>query len=141
MARLQESSRPEQQRQLVRYVQRAFLPSRHTAEAIHSLGFYTLDPLSPPSKPQLILGPFHGKVACQTIAFGFGVCGVAAESGQTQLVPDVTKFPNHIACDSESRSEMVVPVLVPAGAPGDEGVRATKVVAVIDIDCTEVNGL
>jgi len=59
----------------------------------------------------LILGPFHGKVACQTIRFGTGVCGKAAQSGQTQLVPDVEVFPGHIACDSESQSEIVVPII------------------------------
>jgi putative methionine-R-sulfoxide reductase with GAF domain len=50
-------------------------------------------------------------VACQTIAFGRGVCGAAAKTGITQVVPDVEKFPGHIACDSESRSEIVVPIL------------------------------
>lgn len=73
-------------------------------------GFYVLD-LSDPSQCQLILGPFHGKVACQTIAFGRGVCGTAAQSQQAQLVPDVAKYPDHIACDGHSRSEIVVPVL------------------------------
>ena len=71
-------------------------------------GFYVLDASSP---KQLILGPFQGKVACQTIAFGRGVCGAAAASKQTQLVPDVEKFPGHIACDGDSRSEIVVPIL------------------------------
>lgn len=71
-------------------------------------GFYVLDPSSP---NQLILGPFQGKVACQTIAFGRGVCGAAAESKQTQLVADVEKFPGHIACDGDSKSEIVVPIL------------------------------
>ena len=76
---------------------------------INWAGFYVLDPKV---SNQLILGPFHGKVACQTIALGRGVCGAAAESGQTQLVPDVEKFPGHIACDSKSKSEIVVPVKV-----------------------------
>jgi L-methionine (R)-S-oxide reductase len=108
-------------------------------------GFYTLDPLSPPSKPQLILGPFQGKVACQTIAFGRGVCGAAAATQQTQLVPDVDAFPGHIACDGASRSEIVVPILVPDtsssedGADG-EGKEKKKVVAIIDVDCAVVNG-
>ncbi len=92
-------------------------------------GFYTLDPLSPPTKPQLILGPFQGKVACQTIAFGRGVCGAAAATGQTQLVGDVDAFPGHIACDGASRSEIVVPIVV-------EG----RVVAIIDVDCAVVEG-
>ncbi|GAD97017.1 hypothetical protein PVAR5_5685 [Paecilomyces variotii No. 5] len=70
----------------------------------------------------LLLGPFHGKPACQQILFGKGVCGVAAETKETQVVPDVEAFPGHIACDSASKSEIVVPILT---------------VALIDIDCTE----
>jgi len=77
----------------------------------------------------LILGPFHGKVACQTIGFGRGVCGTAAATRETQLVPDVEKFPGHIACDGASQSEIVVPILV-----GD------TIVAIIDIDCAVKDG-
>jgi L-methionine (R)-S-oxide reductase len=89
-------------------------------------GFYVLDP----SKPsQLILGPFHGKVACQTIRFGRGVCGTAAATRESQLVPDIENFPGHIACDGASQSEIVVPILA-----GD------KTVAIIDIDCAVQNG-
>jgi L-methionine (R)-S-oxide reductase len=91
-----------------------------------SSGFYVLDPSTP---NQLILGPFHGKVACQTIKFGKGVCGTAAEKMETQLVPNVEAFPGHIACDGDSKSEIVVPILL-------EG----KVVAIIDIDCAEIEG-
>ncbi|KAI1750838.1 GAF domain-like protein [Xylaria castorea] len=89
-------------------------------------GFYTLDATKP---QQLILGPFQGKVACQTIMFGRGVCGAAASTRTTQLVPDVEKFPGHIACDGDSKSEIVVPV-----------VAGEKVVAIIDIDCAELDG-
>jgi GAF domain-containing protein len=71
----------------------------------------------------LILGPFIGKPACIRIPFGQGVCGTAAASGTTQLVPDVHAFPGHIACDGASRSELVVPVL-----------RDGRVLAVIDLD-------
>lgn len=71
-------------------------------------GFYVRDSSTP---NQLILGPFQGKVACQTIRFGKGVCGAAAERKVTQLVPDVEKFPGHIACDGDSKSEIVVPIL------------------------------
>ena len=71
-------------------------------------GFYVKDPKV---SDQLILGPFQGKVACQTILFGKGVCGAAAQSKKTQLVPDVDHFPGHIACDGDSRSEVVVPVI------------------------------
>ena len=72
---------------------------------------------------ELVLGPFQGKPACIRIALGEGVCGAAAASGETQLVADVHSFPGHIACDANSRSELVVPVK-----------RGGKVVAVIDID-------
>nr|XP_036589479.1 gaf domain nucleotide-binding protein [Colletotrichum truncatum]KAF6801484.1 gaf domain nucleotide-binding protein [Colletotrichum truncatum] len=82
-----------------------------------------------PEKPSLILGPFQGKVACQTIPFGRGVCGAAASTRETQLVPDVDAFPGHIACDGDSKSEIVVPIVVDG-----------KLVAIIDIDCAEVNG-
>ena len=60
---------------------------------------------------ELVLGPFQGKVACIGIPFGSGVCGAAAASRETQLVEDVEAFPGHIACDSASRSELVVPIV------------------------------
>jgi putative methionine-R-sulfoxide reductase with GAF domain len=72
-------------------------------------GFYVIDPSFPST--QLILGPFQGKVACQTIRFGRGVCGTAVSTKTTQLVADVEKFPGHIACDAASASEIVVPIL------------------------------
>ncbi|MBV8380451.1 MAG: GAF domain-containing protein [Paucibacter sp.] len=59
---------------------------------------------------QLVLGPFQGKVACVRIPFARGVCGACARSGEIQLVEDVHAFPGHIACDSASRSELVLPV-------------------------------
>lgn len=71
----------------------------------------------------LVLGPFCGKPACIRIPLGTGVCGAAAASGTSQLVPDVHAFPGHIACDAASRSELVVPV-----------VAGGKVLAVIDLD-------
>jgi GAF domain-containing protein len=74
----------------------------------------------------LVLGPFQGKPACIRIASGQGVCGAALASGETQLVPDVHAFPGHIACDADSRSELVVPVW-----------RDGKVIAVIDLDSPE----
>ena len=82
------------------------LPS--PSNQVNWAGFYVLDSSTP---NQLILGPFQGKVACQTIAFGKGVCGAAAQSQKTQLVPDVEYFPGHIACDGDSRSEIVVPII------------------------------
>lgn len=71
----------------------------------------------------LVLGPFQGPVACTRIALGRGVCGSAWKQEQTIVVPDVELFPGHIACSSESRSEIVVPVW-----------RDGRVVAVLDID-------
>ncbi|KAH6899945.1 GAF domain-like protein [Thelonectria olida] len=94
-------------------------------------GFYVLDKSA--KEPQLILGPFQGKVACQTIQFGRGVCGTAAQTRTTQLVKDVEAFPGHIACDGDSKSEIVVPIVADQG--GQE-----KVVAIIDIDCAALNG-
>lgn len=67
-------------------------------------GFYVL------RGSMLVLGPFQGKPACVRIPIGKGVCGTAAQTGRTQCVEDVHKFPGHIACDSASRSEIVVPV-------------------------------
>ncbi|MBQ7281560.1 MAG: GAF domain-containing protein, partial [Spirochaetales bacterium] len=59
---------------------------------------------------KLVLGPFQGKVACTIIQIGKGVCGTAVATDSTQLVPDVHKFPGHIACDSASNSEIVIPM-------------------------------
>jgi L-methionine (R)-S-oxide reductase len=60
---------------------------------------------------ELVLGPFQGKVACVRIALGRGVCGTAAERREILVVPDVNEFPGHIACDTASRSEIVVPLV------------------------------
>lgn len=73
---------------------------------------------------ELVLGPFQGPVACSRIGFGRGVCGTAWKEGKTIIVPDVDQFPGHIACSSESRSEIVVPVRRPL----------EPVIAVLDID-------
>lgn len=75
-------------------------------------------------------------MACQTIAFGRGVCGAAAAAQTAQVVADVGAFPGHIACDGDSRSEIVVPVLVGGEGPGG----AKKVVAIIDVDCAVPDG-
>ena len=77
--------------------------------------------------PELRLGPFQGKVACVRIPFGRGVCGTAAETKTSQLVEDVHQFPGHIACDSASNSEVVVPIF-----------KDGQVVGVLDIDSPSV---
>ena len=76
---------------------------------------------------ELVLGPFQGPVACILIPYGKGVCGTAWKRGETVVVPDVEEFPGHIACSSESRSEIVVPVW-----------RGGHVAAVLDIDSREL---
>lgn len=84
-------------------------------------GFYVVDP---DKADELVVGPYQGSLGCLRIAFGRGVCGAAAASGQTQFVPDVHAFPGHIACDGRSRSEVVVPVRGPDGG----------LIAVFDVD-------
>lgn len=84
-------------------------------------GFYRL------VEGELVLGPFAGRPACIRIPLGQGVCGAAAKDAATQLVPDVHAFPGHIACDGDTRSELVVPVI-----------RDGEVVAVIDLDSPEL---
>jgi L-methionine (R)-S-oxide reductase len=87
-------------------------------------GFYEVDSLKP---NELVVGPYQGTLGCLRIAFGKGVCGAAAQKRETIIVPDVHAFPGHIACDSRSNSEIVVPVFDSAGA----------LVAVLDVDSTE----
>lgn len=84
-------------------------------------GFYRV------SGRELVLGPFQGPVACMHIPFGKGVCGTSWKEQRTVVVPDVELFPGHIACSSESRSEIVVPVW-----------RNGSIVAVLDIDSREL---
>ncbi|WP_374534997.1 GAF domain-containing protein [Phenylobacterium sp.] len=90
-------------------------------EAFFWTGFYVVDPAR---ERELVVGPYQGTLGCLRIAFGRGVCGAAAASGRTQLVPDVHAFPGHIACDGRSRSEVVVPVFEPSGA----------LIGVLDVD-------
>jgi len=87
-------------------------------------GFYLVDPDRP---DELVVGPYQGTLGCLRIAFGRGVCGAAAQSGRTQIVDDVHAFPGHIACDSRSNSEIVVPVFGPNGA----------LIGVLDVDSTD----
>ncbi|WP_309644886.1 GAF domain-containing protein [Phenylobacterium sp.] len=88
-------------------------------------GFYVVDPDRP---RELVVGPYQGTLGCLRIAFGRGVCGAAAESGQTQVVADVHAFPGHIACDSRSASEIVAPVFDKAG----------RLIAVFDVDSDQL---
>jgi L-methionine (R)-S-oxide reductase len=99
---------------------RALLHDEHdliaNAANMASLIFYTLPDLNWAGiyllkDGELVLGPFQGKPACVRIALGKGVCGTAAARRQSVVVPDVHEFPGHIACDSASRSELVVPLL------------------------------
>lgn len=87
-------------------------------------GFYVVDAAK---GDELVVGPYQGTLGCLRIAFGRGVCGAAAAQRKTQIVRDVHAFPGHIACDSRSNSEIVVPVFDRAGA----------LVAVFDVDSTE----
>ena len=87
-------------------------------------GFYEVDPLKP---RELVVGPYQGTLGCLRIPFGKGVCGASALARETIIVPDVHAFPGHIACDSRSNSEIVVPVFDASGA----------LVAVLDVDSTE----
>lgn len=84
---------------------------------INWLGFYFME------RGELVVGPFQGLPACVRIALGKGVCGTAALTRETQRVPDVHAFPGHIACDSASQSELVVPLL-----------KDGEVIGVLDID-------
>jgi GAF domain-containing protein len=92
------------------------------------VGFYLVKPATGSDENELVLGPFQGPVACTRIRKGRGVCGSSWAEGKTLIVPDVEKFPGHIACSSLSKSEIVIPVI-----------RAGKVVAVLDVDSIELN--
>jgi GAF domain-containing protein len=86
-------------------------------------GFYVVDPEKP---TELVVGPYQGTLGCLRIPFGRGVCGAAAATGEVQIVPDVHAFPGHIACDTRSNSEIVLPVRDEAG----------RLIAVFDVDST-----
>ena len=86
-------------------------------------GFYVVDPAK---GNELVVGPYQGTLGCLRIAFGRGVCGAAAATGEIQIVDDVSAFPGHIACDARSVSEIVAPVRDAEG----------RLIAVLDVDAT-----
>jgi GAF domain-containing protein len=88
--------------------------------AVNWAGFYLL------RQQELVLGPFQGKIACVRIKLGQGVCGNAAEQRQMLVVPNVHEFPGHIACDSASNSEIVIPII-----------KNDSLIGVLDIDSPE----
>ena len=102
----------------------------NVASAIHMatgylwIGFYLV------KEEELVLGPFQGPIACTRIKKGKGVCGTAWTTKETQLVPDVEAFPGHIACSSDSKSEIVVP-----------GIKRGEVRFVFDVDSDQLNEL
>lgn len=117
-----------QQIEAVSEIDQDFVPVLSNASAILNegldrinwAGFYLMD------QGSLVVGPFQGKVACVRIEVGRGVCGTAVETGKPQRVDDVHAFPGHIACDSASRSEIVLPIR-----------SGGRIVGVLDIDSPE----
>ncbi|MDZ7624533.1 MAG: GAF domain-containing protein [Ignavibacteriaceae bacterium] len=95
---------------------------KDTFEKVSWVGFYLFD------GQKLYLGPFQGKVACTNIEIGKGVCGTSAAKRETIIVPDVDKFPGHIACDSNSKSEIVVPLF-----------HNNQLLGVLDLDSHDYN--
>ena len=95
---------------------------KQTIDKVNWVGFYLFD------GEKLYLGPFQGKVACTQIKLGKGVCGTAALSRKTVIVEDVNKFPGHIVCDSDSKSEIVIPLI-----------KDDKLIGVLDLDSASLN--
>lgn len=109
-----------------RYATAASMLAQAFPDRFFWTGFYLVDPDKP---RELVVGPYQGTLGCLRIAFGKGVCGAAAQTRETIIVPDVHAFPGHIACDSRSNSEIVVPVLDAHGA----------LAGVLDVDSTNFN--
>ncbi|MBK8325176.1 MAG: GAF domain-containing protein [Betaproteobacteria bacterium] len=118
----------------------------HSLEGLNWAGFYWL------KDGELVLGPFQGKPACVRIGLGKGVCGTAAASLRTVVVPDVHAFPGHIACDSASRSEVVVPVTAGARLIGvldldsprparfdEDDARGLEAIVAVFVECTDLH--
>ena len=104
-----------------RYASAACLLSQAFSPRFFWTGFYIVDPLKP---EELVVGPYQGTLGCLRIPFGKGVCGACAAREKSILVPDVHAFPGHIACDSRTNSEIVVPVFDANG----------NLAAVLDVD-------
>jgi GAF domain-containing protein len=104
-----------------RYASAACLLAKAFAPRFFWTGFYVVDPLKP---GELVVGPYQGTLGCLRIPFEKGVCGACATRKETIIVPDVHAFPGHIACDSRSNSEIVVPVFRADGT----------LAAVLDVD-------
>jgi GAF domain-containing protein len=109
---------------IARYATAASLLAQAFPERFLWTGFYVVDAEKP---GELVVGPYQGTLGCLRIPFGKGVCGAAAAERKTQLVADVHAFPGHIACDSRSNSEIVIPVLDAGGA----------LAAVLDVDSAQ----
>jgi L-methionine (R)-S-oxide reductase len=109
-----------------RFATAACLLSQAFSPRFYWTGFYEVDPKK---SDVLVVGPYQGTLGCLRIAFSRGVCGAAARTGKTQLVADVHAVADHIACDSATNSEIVVPVFDKDG----------KLWAVLDVDSTQIN--
>ena len=107
-----------------RYATAASLLAQAFPDRFFWTGFYVVDP---DKQTELVVGPYQGTLGCLRIPFGKGVCGAAAATRETIIVPDVHAFPGHIACDSRSNSEIVTPVFDRTGA----------LAAVLDVDSTQ----
>lgn len=109
---------------VARYATAACMVAQAFRPRFYWTGFYLVDPHTP---DMLVVGPYQGTLGCLRIPFARGVCGTAARTRSTVVVPDVHAFADHIACDAATRSEVVVPVFDPDGA----------LAAVLDVDSTE----
>ncbi|GEQ00138.1 GAF domain-containing protein [Staphylococcus arlettae] len=117
MAQKQLKSLIEDEHNLIAILSNASALINDNLDQVNWVGFYLME------QDELILGPFQGHPACVHIAVGSGVCGTAVAENQTQVVADVNAFPGHIACDANSKSEIVVPIH-----------QNGKVIGVLDID-------
>lgn len=109
-----------------RYASVACLLSEAFSPRFFWTGFYVVDPLK---SNELVVGPYQGTLGCLRIPFGKGVCGACADQKESLIVPDVHAFPGHIACDSRTNSEIVVPVFDATGA----------LAAILDVDSEQAD--